>query len=306
MAGFLGTSGCSTDRDVAELFGPDESGVLVVDAVLLVGRPFPIVLLTRTARPDQLYEITAAVEGGAQVTITGGDQVVSYRSHSELPGLYYPILLDPPASGVVEPNTTYRLRVETTRDEVVTATTTTPESFAIDEWVILDDDDLSVMQRFEGYAAAGDSIYARNQVIYSRGLLQANFRRPEVPAFQVGIFSLDEGSPYAIDPDFFDDEDFEDLDRVESSPPFEARDGLLRLPWFAIYFEGRYQMKVYALDRNWYDLVRSVPELGGGGPGFGGTAGDDFDDPIFHVEGGIGLFGSAAVDSIGFFVLPRE
>jgi hypothetical protein len=60
--------------------------------------------------------------------------------------------------------------------------------------------------------------------------------------------------------------------------------------------------RTYALDRNWYDLVRSDPDEGGS---FGGLAGDEFERPLFHVEGGIGLFGSAAVDSVGFVVLPR-
>ena len=83
-----------------------------------------------------------------------------------------------------------------------------------------------------------------------------------------------------------------------------ALDGRVRLPWFGIYFEGRHHYKVYAVDRNWYDLVRTTPQTGGG-LGFGGNAGDGVEPPIFHVEGGIGLFGSASVDSVGFFILPQ-
>ena len=60
--------------------------------------------------------------------------------------------------------------------------------------------------------------------------------------------------------------------------------------------------KVYALDQNWYDYTRTNNEDGGF---FGGLIGDNFERPIFNIEGGIGLFGSAAVDSIGFFVQPR-
>jgi D-alanyl-D-alanine dipeptidase len=56
----------------------------------------------------------------------------------------------------------------------------------------------------------------------------------------VAIFSLDEGSDFVIDPDFFDEADFEDLDRVNYSPPLGGIGGNLRLPWFAIFFEGRY------------------------------------------------------------------
>ena len=119
------------------------------------------------------------------------------------------------------------------------------------------------------------------------------------------LFSLDLGSDFVIDPDFFEDEDFEDLERNNASPPLEGEDGLLRLPWFAVFFEGRYLIKIFALDTNWYDLVRSDRDFSAGGPGFGGTAGDSFQKPIFHVDGGIGLFGSASVDSIGLYVLPR-
>jgi hypothetical protein len=49
-------------------------------------------------------------------------------------------------------------------------------------------------------------------------------------------------------------------------------------------------------------LILTLPEFSGG---FGGNAGDDFARPKFNVNGGIGLFGSASADSIGFFILPR-
>ena len=66
-------------------------------------------------------------------------------------------------------------------------------------------------------------------------------------------------------------------------------------------------IRIFALDENWYDLVRSSPELAGGrgAVAFGGNLGDAFERPIFHVDGGIGLFGSASVDSGAFFVLPE-
>ena len=59
------------------------------------------------------------------------------------------------------------------------------------------------------------------------------------------------------------------------------------------------------MDRNWFDLVRTQPE-GGGGFGFGGNFGEGVDPPLFHVQGGIGLFGSASVDSTGFRINPVE
>ncbi|HIF22999.1 MAG TPA: hypothetical protein EYQ27_14115, partial [Gemmatimonadetes bacterium] len=64
------------------------------------------------------------------------------------------------------------------------------------------------------------------------------------------------------------------------------------LPWFAVAFAGRHVWRTYALDQNWYDFARTDPETGGGG--FGRLATDGFQRPSFAVQGGIGLFGSAA------------
>ena len=77
----------------------------------------------------------------------------------------------------------------------------------------------------------------------------------------------------------------------------------MRLPWFAVYYDGRHLVKTYAVDRNWYDLVRTTPE---GGGLFGGNLGEGQDPPTFHVTGGIGLFGSASVDENGFRINPVE
>lgn len=88
-----------------------------------------------------------------------------------------------------------------------------------------------------------------------------------------------------------------------TSPPIELTEGRIRLPWFAIVYSGRHLIRLYALDTNWYDYIRSNGVDTDNT--WGGLAGDSFDQPIFHVEGGIGLFASAAVDSLGMVVLPR-
>ena len=156
----------------------------------------------------------------------------------------------------------------------------------------------------------GESVYdaPENQIVYQDGFLEARFAAPTGPGlYQVGILSLDEGSPFVIEGDFLDEDDFEDFSRQVSSPALEASDGFVRMPWLAIYFAGRHKVTVHSVDRNWFDLVRSAPEISGnGGPVVGGNAGDGFERPIFHVEGGVGLFGSASLDSIGFVVLPKK
>lgn len=230
--------------------------------------------------------------------------MVSYMESGVTPGDYE---MDRGQFHCVLPEADYVVEVRTERGETLRAVTRTPPCFSVDSWVLLDDADFRVRRELMAFDGVGNDslVFDVNRLVYTDGLLEARFVRPEVPAFQVGLFSLDEDSDYVIDPDFFDPEDFEELERRNSSPALEGAGGTVRLPWFAIFYEGRYLIKVHALDRNWYDLIRSDSELSGGGPGFGGNAGDAFERPIFRVEGGIGLFGSAAVDSIGIRILPR-
>lgn len=309
----LGLSACG-ERVV---FNTDGVDIVVVDAQLIVDEPLPAVFLGRTIDPQLPATSQNAGEVGASVQIADEDgNVFDYAAWVRLPGeliaprgRYLPVVPDgaDPSDYVVRPGVRYDLTVVTSRDETVRATTTTPPRFDVEEWLVLDFD-LDVISSIQDFDAAGDSIYTvtSNQLEWGASLLEARFERdPVVPGYQVAIFNLDPDSDFAIEPDFFEDEDFEDLDREGSSPMFDADAGTIRLPWFAVFFEGRTLIKIYATDGNWRDFVNTVPSLSGNA-GFGGNAGDGFDRPLFRVDGGIGLFGSASVDSVGFFVFDED
>jgi hypothetical protein len=284
----------------------DGVGLTVVDAVLIVGNPVPAVRVSKTLPANEPWSAEAAAEQGAEVTIVwdslGTDARIPYEEVSGGAGLYRPL-----QAPIVREGTTYRLRVRTSGGHVVRARTTTPSRLSVREWVQLNED-LSTRGTLKTYADLGDSVYdaPENRIVYQEGLLEARFERGESAAYQVGLISLDPGSPVVLDADFLSDEDIAELERAVSSPPLDAPDSYVRLPWFAIFFEGRYKIRVCAIDRNWYDLARSAPEFGGAQGNFGGTAGDQADVAIFHVEGGIGLFASGSIDSIGLRVLPRN
>jgi hypothetical protein len=291
-------AGCSTDRPDSEFFAPGDVGTLVVDATLIVGQPLPRIQLTRTTTPDQVFNFRESAEAGASVEIVSRSGGTRFQYIMVRPGVYAPL------RGIfVNPETTYDLRIVTTDGEVLTATTTTPPRFSIDEWVLLDNSGNTVRRRLRTFVELGDSVYyaPENQLIYTDGLLEGRFERTDVAGYHVGLQSLDLDSDFVFDPAFFDDEDFESLERIISSPPFEAGEGTVRLPWFAIFFQERYKIRVFAVDPNWYDLILTLPEFSGG---LGGEAGDDFGRPKFNVNGGIGLFGSGSVDSIGVYILP--
>ncbi|GJM43650.1 MAG: hypothetical protein DHS20C21_04920 [Gemmatimonadota bacterium] len=308
MALTLILAGCSTDREPGDLFAPSNEGTIVLDAVLIVDAPFPSVYLSRSAALDEDFTRDGVAVRGADVRIEsgGGEILVRYADAIGPAGRYDPAGPNPS----VLPETEYRIRVMTADGELVTAVTQTPARFQVTDWVQLDARGEAVQETLATVRDLGDAVFddPRNRIPYAEGLLEARFDRPDVPAFQVGVVNLEEDSDLVVDSSIFSEEDLQDLDRQLSSPPLAADAATLRLPWFAIFYGGRTMVRIFALDENWYDLVRTSPELSGqaGAVAFGGNLGDAFDRPVFHVQGGIGLFGSASVDSNAFFVLPEE
>ena len=300
LAGAFALPGCSTDRDPGELYGPSEADLVVVESVLIVDAPLPSLRLSRTVPPDRIPTDDDAVSG-AEVTVSFRGGVIPYVESTVRPGTYRA-----GTSVDVLPSTEYRLRVVTDRGEAVTARTTTPPRLAVEVWVLLDDGDLTVARTLRPFSDGGEATFdaPENRLVYAQDLLEVRFAPTGSPAVQLGLLSLDPDSDFVIDPAFFEESDFETLERSNSSPPLDAAGGFVRLPWFSVFFEGRYVFRLFAIDRNWYDFIRSDPGLAAGGPGFGGNPGDAFERPIFHVEGGIGLFGSAAADSVGFRIVP--
>lgn len=296
----LAVAACSPEREGDELFAPGGVGVLVVDALLVVGQSFGEIYLSETVAPDEPFSRQNAGVDGATVTVEGGGDVVSFQLDGNLPGRYVPLSTD-----VVLPSTTYNFTATFPDGRVLRATTTTPAHIDVSEWVLLDDTGSTVLQTLATFEEAGDTVYfePENQLTYTQGILAARVTNQPTAGYQIGLVSKDIGSPLLIDADFLDEEDLAEFHRVNSSPPLDY-EATLRVPWLAIYFEGRYVLRVVALDRNWFDIVRTDPALGAGGFGFGGEAGDTSTRPIFHVEGGIGVFGSVSSDSVGFYVHP--
>lgn len=297
-------AGCS-DRTTESLFANEGVGTPVVDGVLIVRRPLPAIRVTHTLPANEAWTPARAAERGASVAVTfdslGALGRVEYEEDLDRPGQYRPS-----RSSIVRASTRYRLNVRLADGRELGAETTTPELLSVREWLLLDSD-LEIRRTLRSFEELGDTVYAapENRLVYQDGLLEARFDRPAGTAYQVGLSSLDPGSPLVIDADFLSDEDLAELEREVSSPPFDAADAYVRLPWFAIFFEGRYKIRVCSIDRNWYDIVRSVPELGGDQGSFGGLSGDQTDTALFHVRGGIGLFGSGSIDSVGITILPR-
>ncbi|MFC1525564.1 DUF4249 family protein [Candidatus Latescibacterota bacterium] len=291
-------SACGTDREPGELFGPEETGVLVVDAVLIVDQPLPDLFLRRTQSPRQAYSLETAAVIDARVVIAQGTRQYEYAPDPDSAGRYVPL----EAAAVVQPVTRYELEVEAGGD-FARAVTVTPGRLRIDGAHLLDEETLEVRRSLVLHDAEVDPFAVpENQVRYLDGLLELETNGIPAAGYQLALFSLDETSDFVIDADFLEEDDYEDFERQGASPPLAVENGRARLPWFAVAFAGPHLFRLYALDQNWFDYVRTNPE-----DGFqpGGLVGDQFERPQFSIEGGIGLFGSASVDSLCFNILPR-
>ena len=291
---------CSADRDPGELFGPEESGLVVVDALLIVDEPLPDVFVRRTQPPGATYSREAAAVVDARVLLRQGRMQYAYAADPDSSGRFLP----PAGVPEVLPLTQYDLEVEA-GGVMVKATTMTPPALRVREAVLLDEVSLTARRTLVSFGGSADVYTAtENQLHYQDGVVELRIDPVDAAAYQLAIFSLDPDSDFVLKADFLEEDDFAEFERSGASPALDVAAGSVRLPWFAIVFGGRHLSKIYALDRNWFDYIRTNPEENGS-VWVGGLAGDNFQRPVFNIVGGIGLFGSAAVDSVGFFVLPK-
>ena len=293
------------DRDPGELFAPTEADDIVVDAILFVDGALPPVTLRRTAAPGEPYVASDVALTGATVSISQGETRYDYRADSVVAGRYLP----PAGAPLVSPATRYDLLVSSAGDPAVRATTTTPSRMRIAELVLfdLDEDQEEVeLRRLRLFSEIGESVYeaAENQLEHTVGFLDVRLQSEsggEAASYQFGISNLEKASPRLYG-DLIDAEDQDDLERDETSRLLRIEDDGLFLSWEGINYAGRHKVKVFAVDENWFDLVRTDNV---DADRESGEAGQSFQRPLFNVENGIGLFASAKVDSFGFFVRPE-
>ena len=283
------------DRELNDLFGPSEDNVVVIDAILIVDAPLPPIDLRRSTAPGTPYVREAAALSNAEVMLSGGGDAFAYLPDPSLLGRYLP----PVGAPRVAPDTEYTLRVVPENGLEVRAATLTPSRIRIAELALMDE---NVEQEVRQLHLFGDSeVYSApaNQLEYAVGVLEIRLQQVgQTASYQFGIENLERASPLLIDSDFFEDEG-ESREREETSALLRLDGTSLFLPWDGVFYAGRHKIKLFAVDRNWFDLVRTDNIDANRETG---EAGQDFQRPLFHIENGIGLFASAAVDSFGFFV----
>tara|TARA_B100001250_G_scaffold92235_1_gene76758 strand:+ start:784 stop:1704 length:921 start_codon:yes stop_codon:yes gene_type:complete len=288
---------CATDRKSGDLFGPSEAGTLVVDAVLIVGQPLPEIFLYETAALDQPFQRKDIAIKDAQILVTSDDQSFNYRVDKDSTGRYLPT-----ESPIITPNTFYSLEIDIPDGRQLRASTTTPDQIRVNKLLLLDENDLSTQRELLLFSGTASTPFdaPQNQINYRDGIIEAVVGPINVPAYQLAIFNLETDSELLLQADFLDEDDLAKIERSGASPPLSIRNGRARLPWFGVAYEGKHLFKIYAIEENWFDFIRTDPD--GNRDSGGGLLGEQFQRPKFNIEGGIGIFASASVDSVGFTI----
>ncbi|SMO97768.1 DUF4249 family protein [Gracilimonas mengyeensis] len=268
----------------------------VVEAYLVADRQLPHVRLSKTVPADEVYDFSQAAINNANVAIqllesgpeSTVEQTYSYSFSMQNPGIYWADV-----SHHVLPSRTYRLHITfPDSDDEITATTIIPGGFDILEGV-------------------------RDTIVYqSSEQLEITVSESSYPGRQnIFIFNALSDNPVAenLTPVYFDfyedgDEDPEDLELFANNSSgiinegnFEKNpDGSITIdyPWIGIAYYGENKIVANTLDDNIYDFIRSQEvQLGGStlSPG-------EIQNVIYNIEGGIGVFGALASDTVETFV----
>lgn len=261
----------------------------VVESYLVAGRALQQVRLSTTAPAFEFYSFENTAVQGATVVIrlleengTGIDSTFTFGMSQ--PGIYVPNSLHR-----VLPSRTYRLEILTQENEEISATTIVPGAFTVVGGIL----DTLVYQSTEQLEVTlSESSYPGRQNVYIFNTLAVN---PD-PDNLTPLYA-----------DFYDDDEdlLEEFSNTASGLLNEGNfdvnpDGSItvRYPWIAVAFYGDNDIVASTVDDNIFDYVRSEDvQLGGStlSPG-------EIQNVITHVEGGIGLFGAMASDTIRTFI----
>lgn len=266
----------------------------VVEAYLVANRQLPEIRLSTTLPADEFYSIENAGVNNANVEVrllkTGPESNIEeiFTYSNSAPGTY-----TSDQTHAVLPTRTYNLHVSFPgSQDIVTAHTVVPDSFKILEGVR----DSIVYQSSEQLEITlSESSYPGRQNVFVFNALSQN----PVPENLTPLYS-----------EFYEDSEQpeEDLYNFSNNSSglinegnFEVNpDGTftINFPWIGIAFYEDNLIVANTMDDNIYDFVRSQRvQLGGStlSPG-------EIQNVIYHVNGGIGVFGALASDTATTFV----
>ncbi|MFH5832223.1 DUF4249 family protein [Halalkalibaculum sp. DA3122] len=280
----LASAGC-------ELYPQDEfEEQYVVESYLVANRTLPQVRISRTVPVDQRYNFNDAAVNDADVEIRlldeSGETVedrFSFRRRSN--GIY-----ETGNPHKVLPGRTYQLHVTFSNSvEEIEGTTRIPGAFKAENST---EDRITYQDPNQITINTTRSAYPGRQAFFIFTVEAGNPAVENLTPFyadQVNNQDQEIAGYYSNSSGIVNEENYE-----------ENEDGTLtlRLPWLAVAFYEENYIIASAIDDNMYDFYRSQDVQTGGStlpPG-------ELQNIIYNLEGGIGIFGSLASDTVEVFI----
>jgi hypothetical protein len=233
----------------------------------MANQPIDSIIVRRTARLDEYVSGPALSIRGAIVVVTGNGIADTLKEMQGFPG-YYTSVRNP--RNIIKPRQAYDLFVQTPDGRTVTASTTVPDTFHI----------------------IGKENFPRI-LHYRQGLYMIDWTSSNnYSDYITSVTSLDLSNLDPIPSDFGNRDNENKPSRT--SYGFNYIDNThTEIPWFTFNYYGENALSIEAIDKNYYDFIR---QLNGGGT--------DIKEMKYNVNGGLGVFGSAALDSLHILLLP--
>lgn len=262
----------------------------VVESYLIANAPLPEVRVSTTLPIDEFYSFEKAAIGNANVSVqllaADGSVQFTYEYRPVSAGIYGPVNLVE-----VKPARYYRLNITLQNGDTVQSETFVPGKLSVIGQV----PDSIVYQAPERLEFNTTSSFYPGRQTYFIFSLKVK-----------GTPSADQLTPFYAD--VFDEAEQDISDFYLNSSPIinektytKNENGTITvfLPWNGVAFYGQNKIIISAIDDNFYDFIRSQSAQVGGG---GSLPPGQIQNIIYHVKGGIGIFGSLATDTVKVFI----
>lgn len=264
----------------------DYTEFVVLEAYAIANRALPDVRLSNTIPAMEEYNFTDAALTEASVTVTllnkDGSVQQDFEYRQQAAGVYRSL----DRNHLVEAGRTYRIDITfSDRQDILSARTTVPRQFEIlsdvaESYVYQSENQLELLLTATE-SDARQNIYVFNTLAREPSIENLTpFYKDAVENRDAELTEFLNNSSGLIN-----EGNFEIL---------EEQTIQLRFPWIGVAFFGENAVVTNSVDQNLADLVRSEElQLGGSTlpPG-------EIPNLIYNVEGGIGVFGSIATDTV--------
>ncbi len=255
---------------------------IVVNGYLIVGQGVDSVYVQKTLPIETAYSYEAASVSTDSIFISVGSRRYQLSEYDDKSGAYFL----PSDSLIVTPGETYSLEVQV-HDKIVRASTTAPAHIEIQS--------LSADTSFYPYPDQSQSTrfeISWNPTAYTEAYDVSVIAHPPYDLVDFGMDRIVKDHLETFDGDtlkaFPPANDF----------PVSQYETTLEIPWFMFCYYGDYTVKLYASDKNLWDLSASTAIYM--------YQSSEFEQPVYNIEGGLGIFSAVSVDSVHVHIKKQE